>query len=39
MDREIAALHRKLDAVLQKNGIDPAGLDQPKHMEIAGARR
>jgi hypothetical protein len=24
---------------LQKNGIDPAGLDQPKHMEIAGARR
>jgi len=39
MDREIAGLHRKLDAILQKSGIDPKGLDQPKHMEIVGARR
>ena len=39
LDREIVGLHRKLDAVLQKNGTDPAGVDAAKHMEIAGVRR
>jgi uncharacterized membrane protein len=37
MDREIAGLNRKLDAILQKSGVDPAPMDRPTHMEVARA--
>jgi uncharacterized membrane protein len=38
MDRELVAMHRKLDAILRRYGIDPAEMGRPNPMELAGTQ-